>query len=152
MQLFIFRRVYNSEARWREQPEQEAEWPLIYAVHPTRESIAQDEWEAIVERVGEKDNAYFTQFVEIGKQVDETLKREGLKVSDPQFFPRHMQLSKELGAVPGAIYRALEEVLEEEGFEILNPQRFSYRRPLTDYDKARNAEMAAFEERLQKGR
>ena len=149
MYLFTFRRTYNSEAKWRETPEQEGGWPLIYAVHPTRESIAQDEWKAIVERAGKKDNEYFAQFVEISKQVDETLQKEGLKVSDSQYFPRHMQLSKELGAVPGSMYRALEEVLREEGFEIVNPQNFSYQRPLTDYDKARNAEMAAFEKRLQ---
>jgi len=148
MYLFVFRRVYNPEAKYREQPEQETEWPLIYAVHLTRENITAEEWEAMMERVGKKDNAYFTQFVEISRQVDEQLRKEGLKVSDNRFFSRQIQLTKELGAVPGSTYRALEEVLVEDGFTVLKPENLTYQLPLRDYDKERNAEMAAFYERV----
>lgn len=148
MQLFIFRRIYNPAAKWREQPEDKAKWPLIFAIHPTRESITEEEWKAMVERVGEKDNAYFAQFVEISNQVDEVLKTEEIKVPDSRYFHRQAELYRKFGAVPNATYRALEEVLLEEGFEVLKPKELTYQLPLRDYDKGVNARMVAFNERL----
>ena len=150
MPLFILRREHNPErVYWESNGHVRAN--LVYAFHLTRE-ITEEEWKKIVERAEKRYKVEWARFWEISDQVNEALQGEGVKISNPQWLPRSEKRLKELGVIPFGMWKSLGEVLAEEGFTVLEPKELTYQVPLTDWEKQRIADQAAFEEGIRRER
>ena len=140
MNLFTFHRVPNVD-KPHEFLQEEAQWPDILATHPTRDTLTQEEWEAIVERATKRCIPELDRADVLCDQIEEELKAEGLSISGPtgdEFLRRRNEKLTELGAIPAGITKSVLEVLKEQGFqEVLTPvvDEFTFRAPLTARDK-----------------
>lgn len=145
MPLFIFRRVENpAREYWEGRNER---WPELYATHPSRESVSEEEVGEMLERARKRYMVESARSGELADQIIDQLVREGVPASDPKFSDRLYQRLGELGAFCG-MRKSLSEILEEDGFRILSPQVFSYQTPLSDYEQKINAGVAEIEKRV----
>ncbi|OGZ33045.1 MAG: hypothetical protein A2174_01835 [Candidatus Portnoybacteria bacterium RBG_13_41_18] len=132
MKLFTFREVAEPGMRSFRKTRI---MPSLFAVHPTKEQISQEEWSAIKKEAEARLETARAEFKKINDKVLKEVDKKKMRFSDSKTDEYIYRRYRELGAPTCNMAMILGEILKKKGFEILGFQELTFCTPLDPIEK-----------------